>query len=81
MAASSPAATPRAPRSGSRHRFVESSKADEKPLAFFHAEADFREPRYFNGDELPGILDGWQTAKNHKTLRKRQSLLSTHRSS
>ena len=39
---------------------------DEKALSFFQAEADLREPRYFNGYELPGILDGWQTAKNRK---------------
>ncbi len=37
-----------------------------KPLAFFQAEADVREPRYANGYELPGIIDGWQTAKNRK---------------
>jgi len=41
--------------------------ANEKPLAFFHAEADFRKPRYFNGYELPGVLDGWQTAKDRKS--------------
>jgi mono/diheme cytochrome c family protein len=40
---------------------------NEKPLAFFHAEADFREPRYFNGYEVPGVLDGWQTAKDRKS--------------
>ena len=40
--------------------------AAEKPLAFFQAEADVREPRYANGYELPGILNGWQTAKNRK---------------
>lgn len=54
---------------------------NEKPLAFFHAEADFREPRYFNGYEVPGVLDGWQTAKDRKSTRKRQSLLSIRRSS
>jgi len=41
--------------------------ANEKPLVFFHAEADFREPRYSNGYEDPGVLDDWQTAKNRKT--------------
>ena len=34
-----------------------------RPAVFFHAEADLKEPRYFNGYEVPGILDGWQTAK------------------
>src|SRR5271157_2648872 len=45
----------------------EPSTANEKPLAFFHAEADFREPPYFNGYEVPGVLDGWQTAKDRKS--------------
>jgi hypothetical protein len=39
--------------------------ATERPLTFFHADADLKEPRYFNGDETLGILDGWQTAKAH----------------
>ena len=45
----------------------EASTATEKPLAFFHAEADHREPRYSNGYEVPGVLDGWQTAKDRKS--------------
>jgi hypothetical protein len=43
------------------------SLAADKPLAFFHAEADFREARYFNGYEVPGVIDGWRTAKNRKS--------------
>ena len=35
-------------------------------LTFFQAEADFKEPRYFNGNEISGVLDGWQTSKNRK---------------
>ena len=35
------------------------------PLAFFLAEADLEEPRYFNGYETTGILEGWRTAKDH----------------
>jgi len=37
--------------------------AQDRPVAFFHAEADRMEPRYSNGYEVPGILEGWQTAK------------------
>ncbi len=36
----------------------------ERPLRFFHAEADAREPKYFNGYETFGIAGGWHTAKN-----------------
>jgi hypothetical protein len=39
----------------------------ERRLSFFQAEADFKEPRYFNGNEIPGILEGWRTAKDRKT--------------
>ena len=44
------------------------NSAIEQPLAFFQAEADCREPRYFNGFEVPGILDGWRTAKDRKSI-------------
>jgi hypothetical protein len=33
----------------------------DRPLPFFQAEADLKEPHYFNGYELSGILDGWHT--------------------
>ena len=48
--------------------------AEDRPLAFFQAEADLKEPRYFNGYEVPGILDGWQTAKDHKRCRSDRDL-------
>jgi hypothetical protein len=40
-------------------------EARERALAFLHAEADLKEPRYFNGNETLGILDGWATAREH----------------
>ena len=36
-----------------------------KPVRFHLAEADLKEPRYFNGDEVPGVLKGWRTSKDH----------------
>ena len=39
-----------------------------------------KEPRYFNGYEIPGILDGWQTSKIARTTAAdRRSGVSTHR--
>ncbi|MFO0889408.1 MAG: PSD1 and planctomycete cytochrome C domain-containing protein [Isosphaeraceae bacterium] len=35
-----------------------------QPLSFFHADADRKSPRYFNGDEILGILGGWITARD-----------------
>jgi Protein of unknown function (DUF1553)/Protein of unknown function (DUF1549)/Planctomycete cytochrome C len=46
----------------------EANTTTEQPLEFFHAEADFREPRYFNGYEVPGIRDGWHTAKDRNSV-------------
>ncbi|WP_165250071.1 PSD1 and planctomycete cytochrome C domain-containing protein [Paludisphaera soli] len=34
-------------------------------LKFHFADADFKSPRYFNGDEVPGVLAGWRTSKEH----------------
>jgi hypothetical protein len=40
----------------------------ERELAFFHADADLKEPQYSNGYEIPGILDGWRTLRGqHRT--------------
>lgn len=38
---------------------------EKKPLAFYLADADRKSPRYFNGDEVPGVLAGWRTSKDH----------------
>jgi hypothetical protein len=43
---------------------VASEGKPEQSLSFFHADADRKGPRYFNGDEIPGILDGWVTDKD-----------------
>ena len=60
-AARSPAARPRVPRSGSRLRCIPQGPPQDRPVAFFHAEADQKEPRYFNGHEIldiRGLADG-----------------------
>jgi hypothetical protein len=41
-----------------------------RPISFFQAEADLKEPHYFNGYELSGILDGWRTAKDQSKARQ-----------
>jgi hypothetical protein len=43
-----------------------------RPLAFFHAEAEAgaKEPRYANGEEILGVLDGWYTVKNKSASRQ-----------
>ncbi|WP_165229150.1 PSD1 and planctomycete cytochrome C domain-containing protein [Aquisphaera insulae] len=41
-------------------------RSGERPLSFFMAEADAHEPRYFNGYEVPGVLDAWLTEKARK---------------
>jgi len=40
---------------------------EARALAFYLADADSKAPRYFNGDEVPGILAGWRTAKERNT--------------
>jgi hypothetical protein len=42
----------------------------DRPLSFFLAEADFKEPRYFNGNEILGILEGWQSSKQRKNQKQ-----------
>ena len=43
---------------------VQSADSKEaRPVKFFLAEADHKEPRYFNGDEVPGVLNGWRTSR------------------
>ncbi len=46
-------------------------KAGRK-LAFFHAEAEAgsKEPRYANGYEVLGVLEGWNTARKKSTSRQ-----------
>jgi hypothetical protein len=44
---------------------VDPSGGPAQPLEFFHADADRKGPRYFNGDEVPGIREGWVTEKDH----------------
>ena len=34
-------------------------------LAFYHADADHKEPRYANGFEIIGIRDTWKVARDH----------------
>jgi len=34
-----------------------------RPVQFFQAEADHKEPRYFNGEVVPGVLNGWRTSR------------------
>jgi hypothetical protein len=36
----------------------------ETKLAFYHADADAKEPRYANGYEILGIKDGWKVARD-----------------
>jgi Protein of unknown function (DUF1553)/Protein of unknown function (DUF1549)/Planctomycete cytochrome C len=38
---------------------------ESKAVRFHLAEADHKEPRYFNGYETPGVLNGWRTSKAH----------------
>jgi hypothetical protein len=38
---------------------------EKQPLGFYLADADRKTPRYFNGDEIPGVLAGWRTSKEH----------------
>lgn len=40
-------------------------EGEKKPLTFYLADADLKSPRYFNGDEVPGVLAGWRTSKDH----------------
>ena len=37
----------------------------ETKLAFYHADADHKEPRYANGFEIIGIKDGWKVGRDH----------------
>jgi Protein of unknown function (DUF1553)/Protein of unknown function (DUF1549)/Planctomycete cytochrome C len=37
----------------------------ERELAFFHADADLKEPEYAGGEEVLGIDHGWRTSKDH----------------
>jgi hypothetical protein len=40
--------------------------ADDRPLTFFYAEADLKEPRYANTREILDIRGGWQSSRPHK---------------
>jgi len=37
----------------------------ETKLKFYHADADYQEPRYANGFEVIGILDSWKVSRDH----------------
>jgi len=37
----------------------------ETKLAFYHADADHKEPRYANGFEILGIKDSWKIGRDH----------------
>jgi Protein of unknown function (DUF1553)/Protein of unknown function (DUF1549)/Planctomycete cytochrome C len=37
----------------------------QTPLAFSHADADVKDPRYVNGYALLGVKDGWKTSSRH----------------
>lgn len=41
---------------------------DETKITFYRAEASHQDPRYSNGDELIGILDGWRPSTRHKDI-------------
>jgi hypothetical protein len=50
---------------------VKAAKAGrETRLAFAHADADFKEPRYVNGSALLGVKEGWRTSAQHKQARQ-----------
>ena len=40
-------------------------KNKEMKIAFYHADADFKEPRYANGYEIIGIKDLWKVSRQH----------------
>jgi mono/diheme cytochrome c family protein len=40
--------------------------SQDRPLTFFHADADLKEPRYANGDEILGVLAGWRSSRQRK---------------
>jgi Protein of unknown function (DUF1553)/Protein of unknown function (DUF1549)/Planctomycete cytochrome C len=42
----------------------------DRPLAFAHAEADFKDDRYANGFALIGVKEGWKTSSRHRTSRQ-----------
>jgi hypothetical protein len=42
----------------------------ETPVPFYHAEADHKEPRYVNGFEVIGVLNGWTTSAEHATQKQ-----------
>ena len=46
-------------------RVRRSGSSQEHELAFFHADADLKEPRYSDGYEILGVLNGWNTSKDH----------------
>jgi len=42
------------------------SNEKSKRLAFFHADADYKEERYTNGYAIVGVKDAWRTSKEHE---------------
>ena len=53
----------------------------DRPVAFFHADADHKEPRYANTHEILGVRAGWQSSRQHKDKSRRRSGGSTSPSS
>ena len=40
--------------------------SQDRPVTFFHAEADLKEPRYSNTHEILDVRAGWQSSRQHK---------------
>jgi hypothetical protein len=40
-------------------------ETNETKLAFYHADADHKEPRYANGFEIVGVKDQWKVSREH----------------
>jgi hypothetical protein len=46
---------------------MRSSMGTRDSLPFSFADASFKEPRYANGFEIPGVQTGWKTSAAHRT--------------
>lgn len=45
---------------------LKDAQGKETRLGFYHADADFKEPRYANGYDIIGITGAWRTSAKHK---------------
>ncbi len=46
------------------------SGGKDRAIAFYHADADLKDPRYANGHELIGVKDSWKTAAAKKSQKQ-----------